>query len=576
MIRRVAIPIIYSTVRLHLEKGRRWSVAEHLLLFALSEGEATAEELSRQSRLHPRMAVQALVNLMRVGWVEILVTGDRVRFAVTEGGRAHVGKEELPVLTEPMTKDLKFAVDRVLGRVLRWRALTFVPQNRFDRVVDDDMVVLPVTADLANPKLSDIIDSLLDADETHRGSDTSAARPGEGWVIATVVGDKVEGLPRDVPDLKRLVVAAAAEAGEVAARSGPASVEARPRASGQPAREIHVAAQDVVSGDAEHRDHLLATIAAARSWIAIHSTFVRPEPFLELLPHLQRAARDHGVRTDVFWGKGDERDPDAGSRRIVEGYRAEVAARDLQQFVKVHPFSTGSHAKLLIADDGRGRYQATIGSANWLYTDFTSFEVSVRLSDGPIVADVLNALADMAYIATGNWAGVPLDLAGRARTAMADTSRRTGRRVTARLLLGEDHVSMFEAARDGAERQIVIASHRLGAAAENMALAPARAAVADRGIDALVYYSTPSDRVTAAIATGMRFRAERDGVRLRQVTDPRMHAKFMLWDDDDLVVTSLNLLSGDPAAGLGEIGVHLHGTGVGRDLLDRVRLRFPS
>lgn len=575
MIRRVAIPIIYSTVRLHLEKGRRWSVAEHLLLFALTEGENTAEELARQSGLHQRIVVQALVNLMRVGWVEILVTGDRVRFSITPGGTAHVGKEELPVFTKPVTKELKFAVDRVVGRVLRWRALTFVPSNRFERVRDDDMVVLPARPELGNARLADIIESLLDSDETHRGSDTSAARPGEGWVIATVAGDKVEGLPRDVPELKRLVAAAAAAAGDGEVADTVAA-EPKARPSVRPERQIHLSAQDIVSGDTAHRDHLLATIATARSWIAIHSTFVRPEPFLELLPHIQRAAREHGVRTDIFWGKGDQRDPDSGSRRVVEGYRAQVAARDLQHFVKVHPFSTGSHAKILLADDGRGRMQATIGSANWLYTDFSSFEVSVRLSDGPIVADVMNTLADMAYVATGNWSGVPLDLAGRARAAMSDAGRRTGRRVAARLLLGDDHVSMFEAARDHAQRQIVIASHRLGAAAENMALAPARAAALDRGVDALVYYSTPSDRVTAEIAANMRFKADEEGIRLRQVTDPRMHAKFMLWDDDDLVITSQNLLSGDPGEGAGEIGVHLHGAGVGRDLLDRIRLHFPS
>lgn len=574
MIRRVAIPIIYSTVRLHLEKGRRWSVAEHLLLYALSEKESTAEELAQQSSLHPRMVLQALVNLMRVGWVEILVSGDRVRFAITQGGRVYVGKEELPVVTEPMTKVMKFAVDRVLGRVLRWRELTFVSPGRFDRVRDDDMVVLPETPDLGNAKLSNIIECLLDADETHRGSDINAARPGEGWVLATVVGDKVEGLPRDVPDLKEVVIAAAARQGGTRVDLEP--TQERPRPAGQPEREIHLSAQDIVSGDAEHREHLLATIAAARSWIAIHSTFVRPEPFIELLPHLQRAAREHGVRTDVFWGKGDERNPDLQSKRVIEGYRAEVASRELQRFVKVHPFSTGSHAKILLADDGRGRFQATIGSANWLYTDFSSFEVSVRLSDGSIVADVMSALADMAYEATGNWAGVPFDLAGRAKMVRSDQARRTGRRVMARLLLGDEHISMFEAARDHAQRRIVIASHRLGAAAENMALAPARAAAADRGVDALVYYSTPSDRVTAEIATAMRFKADGEGIRLRQVTDPRMHAKFMAWDDDDLVITSQNLLSGDPSVGLSEVGVHLRGAGVGRDLLDRVQLRFPQ
>ena len=69
MTTRVAIPIFFSTVRLHLDKGRRWSVAEHLLLFALKDGESSAKALAERSSLPPRMVLEALINLMRVGWV---------------------------------------------------------------------------------------------------------------------------------------------------------------------------------------------------------------------------------------------------------------------------------------------------------------------------------------------------------------------------------------------------------------------------------------------------------------------------------------------------------------------------
>lgn len=572
MTKRVAIPIKYSSVRLRLEKGRRWSVAEHILLFALKGGESTAEDLAKRSSLHQRMVLEALINLMRVGWVEIVATGDRVRFAITSGGRAHVDKKELPVITEPLTKDMKFAVDQVLGRVLRWRELTFLSPARFEKIRDDGMLVLPATPDLRPPSPADIVESLLDTDETHRGSDSSAARPGEGWVLATVVGDKVEGLPRDVPELKQLVLDAAARAPDAEPEDLPLAVmEARQ----SPERQIHLAPEDIISGDTAHRDHILNTIRSARSWIAIHSTFVRAEPFLELLPHLEHAAKEHGVRTDVFWGMGGEREIENPARKVIEEYRREVASRELQRSIKIHPFSTGSHAKLLIADDGKGSFQATIGSCNWLYSDWSSYEVSVRLSDGPIVADVMDALAQMAYEATGDWAGITTEVAGRARSARSDVVRRQGRQVTARLLMGPEHLLMFEAARDNAERRIMIASHRLGAAAETVALLPTRAAVADRDLEAFVYYSTPSDKVSVAVATEMRFKADRDGIKLRQVTDPRMHAKFMLWDDDDLVITSQNLLSADPLAPLSEIGVHLKGAAVGRDLADRTLLRFP-
>lgn len=572
MTTRVAIPIVYSTVRLHLEKGRRWSVAEHLLLFALKSGESTAADLAVRSRLPQRMVLEALINLMRVGWVEIVATGDRVRFAITTGGSAHVDKEELPVVTQPLTKDMKFAVDRVLGGVLRWRELTFVSPARFERLRQDDVVVLRVGADLPEVKPRDIIDSLLDEDETHRGSDRSVARPGDGWVLATVVGDKVEGLPRSATALRKLVLEAAAGAEP---HGGVESIPAAPATTLQPERQILLAPQDIITGDTTHWDHIADTIAAARSWVAIHSTFVREEPFMRLLPLLERAARDHGVRTDIFWGRGNEREAANPARRVVETYSRAIAERELGQWVKVHPFSTSSHAKLLIADDGRERFRATVGSCNWLYTGWTSFETSVRLGDGEIVADVMDVLAELAYQATGDWAGITADVAGRARVVRSDRSRRNGRRVAARLLLGPDHVSMFERMRDEAQRRLVVASHRLGAAAENMALKPIRAAVADRELDATVYYSTPSDKVTAQVATEMTFNSRDAGVNLRQVTDPSIHAKFMYWDDDDLVVTSQNLLSADPLNPLEEIGVHLRGPGVARDLADRLALRFP-
>jgi cardiolipin synthase A/B len=569
MTTRVAIPITYSTVKLHLEKGRRWSVAEHALLFALKSGDSTAADLAARSLLPHRMVLEALINLMRVGWVEVVATGDRVRFAITSGGCAHVDKEELPVVTEPLTKDMKFAVDGVLGGVLRWRELTFMSPARFERLDRADIVVLPATPDLRAPKPRDIVESLLDEDETHRGSDRSAARPGEGWVLATVVGDKVEGLPRDAHALRRRVL-------EVARQSEGVAVEvpvAAPPAMSPP-REVHLAPHDLIVGGQEHWEHIERTIAGARSWIAIHSTFIREEPFRRLLPLLEVAAKSHGVRTDIFWGRGSEREAANPGRRVVERFNADIRAHELMQWIKVHPFSTSSHAKLLIADDGRGRFRATIGSCNWLYTGWNSLEVSVRLGDGAIVADVMDALAEMAYQATGDWSGITAEVAGKARLARADRSRKQGRLVEGRLLFGADHVRMFEMARDDAQRRIVIASHRLGAAAENMALRPTRAAVADRDVDATLYYSTPSDQITARVAAEMTFRANQEGVLLRQVTEPTMHAKFMYWDDDDLVVTSQNLLSADPLSPLEEIGIHLRGPGAPRDLSDRLNSRF--
>ena len=577
MSRRVAIPIEYQTARLHLEKGRRWSVVEHLLLFAVKNEPATADDLSQSASLPHRVVLESMINLMRVGWIEIEATGDRVRFAITRGGLEHVDRRELPIPTQLLTRPVKFATELVQGRVLRWRELTFVSSTRMDRMAEEDVVRLRPARELRRPRRAEILDKVLEEDETFRGMDSSASRPGTGWILASVVGDRVEGLPRGTSEELLAEVRAAASRsgpgpGRAAAAPAPSPVVERVR----PVRDIHFATEDLLAGGEEHRLHLLETLDTATAWVVIHSTFLRQAAFEELMPAMERAVRQRGVRIDVFYGKGSERMPDAEARQTAMTLQRLVTARELQQSVRVHQFTTGSHAKLIVADDGAGRFRATVGSCNWLYSGWDSFEVSARLGDAEIVADVLDALADMAFEATGDWAGVTADLAGRGRTVRSSGVQRQGRRARARLVLGPGHEEVFTAARDRAQRRILVASHRLGAAARTMVVLPFSAATQQRGLDTTLLYATPSDRVTPAAAAGMTFDMAADGVGLRQITDPRMHAKFMVWDDDDLLVTSQNLLSANPTGDFEEVGIHISGVGVGRQMIDRTTLQFPA
>jgi cardiolipin synthase A/B len=56
------------------------------------------------------------------------------------------------------------------------------------------------------------------------------------------------------------------------------------------------------------------------------------------------------------------------------------------------------------------------------------------------------------------------------------------------------------------------------------------------------------------------------------------HAKFLLWGDDDLIVTSLNWCSWttSPESPRGEIGVHIRRTGIARDLTLRLKFIWPQ
>ncbi len=57
-----------------------------------------------------------------------------------------------------------------------------------------------------------------------------------------------------------------------------------------------------------------------------------------------------------------------------------------------------------------------------------------------------------------------------------------------------------------------------------------------------------------------------------------LHGKFLLWDDDNVVISSLNWgsASSDPEFPLGDIGVHVTAPGVASNLMDRLVAIFPK
>lgn len=275
-----------------------------------------------------------------------------------------------------------------------------------------------------------------------------------------------------------------------------------------------------------------------------------------------------------MWGHSANNGAQNSSSETIEACRKRIVDLGIERSLRLHSFTTRSHAKLIVADDGRGHFHATVGSCNWLSTNFESFEASVRLTDPPIVADVLNCLSEMAWNSTGRWAGIVAHLAGWAHNVERQASSPGGRKLDAQIVLGPQHAGLFEMARDNAKERIVMGSHRLGAAAETVALKPARAAIAANAIDALVLYGRASGPIDGEQAASMTLDGLASGLKVRRVYDPRMHAKFLLWDDNDLLITSQNLLSADPVSPWAEVGIHLTGASVARDFYGRIGAVF--
>jgi cardiolipin synthase len=577
---RVAIPILYANLKLHLEKGRQWNVVEHLLLHRVAQAGCTAATLAEESSLPWRLVVEVMIRLMRVGWVELQTRGDETRFQITGAGSAVVGLDSLPKLTRPVSRRGSFAIDQVSGAVYRGREFpSLYTWERLQKLRESaDVLMLPRADRLPVVQPAKVVETLLDEDEECKAIDPSGARPVDRYAVVTVVGQTIDGLPpRSGARLRTAILAAASGGNAGVEPNAAADVATHEPVQAEKALSIIFSHDDFIMGGEEHEAAFNRILKKAASRIVIHSTFIDPQRFRLHLPLIESAAR-RGVRIDILWGKSDDEDGANSTADAVTACRDMLLSDIVRERVHLHGISTESHAKLVLADNGTGGLVAMLGSCNWLSSGFKSFEVSAYFRDPAMVAEIAGKLASMTMGPAKVWSPLTRELASLASSAKNAKRPRAGITVQAALVLGAQHSDYVRLARDEAQREITVTSHRMSPSAETLVMIPARAAAQANDIDVHLYYGKVTGNDGGTAAATMARSAQGEGMRVTHVLKPRLHAKFLAWDDDNVVVTSQNWLSADPPDDLpfSEIGVFLSGPGLARELVGRTRLALES
>lgn len=572
---RVAVPVFRGKRRFHLLKGRPWSPVEHLILQALVNHPRTAAALATESGLPRRLVIEALIRLMRADWVELSFHAAGTLFQATLAGRDKATLDELPSVPKAVTRWMTFVIDRVTGMTFRGRELPIFEKHVVQQRAEKERIVwLEASSAVFQEEPRAVFSALLEEDETIVDVDASGDRLADRIALALVRNGKVEGLPRSATELETAVLDAASKASGVASSSEPLTVKpsvvARRIDEIAPTpRQISFQSSDLILGGEAHETAFVNLLRRARCRVIIHSTFVSQSSLDFAMPMIVDAAR-RGVRVDILWGQNEDKPEVEATRALLATAREKLAALSLDSLVTIHPFSTNSHAKMLVADDGQlGRDIAIVGSCNWLYSGFKSFEASVRLRDPEIVADALDIVADLSRGRDGLWKPITVELATLAREVRG-RPRLGGARTDGCLVLGAQHGHFVRQARDSARKRIFVSSHRLGLAAKQAIIIPAMAAARDRrGVETQVFFGRPTGNMTGEMAAGMTLDVGKEGVQIRSVHEPRLHAKILAWDDDCAVVTSQNWLSSDPSESspLQEIGVYLKGSRIADNVI---------
>ena len=424
-------------------------------------------------------------------------------------------------------------------------------------------------------------DQVLPDDEELSSVDFNASNAVDQYALFTVVGASIKGLPPDPPaDLVASINRAAAErtpSAPVRVKSSRRRATALEGLTGESIALPTVNPSDIVLSGPDHRELLLDVLRRARSRFIMHSTFLREAAFQELQDAFRRAAK-RGVRIDIFWGAArDEKSRAANLEAAIAINHGISADHHLRGRARVHLYSTQSHAKLLLADQGEGpegEHIAVVGSCNWLSTGYTRVEASAVLRHPHAVARVAQEFADLVF-GSATSSQVASDLTAMARTLKKQPAPSGDAR--AHVICGDAHGVLMRQAREKAERSIVIGGDRFGLAAEARTIVPMIAA-AKRSVDAVICFSRPSGPVTRQDQRDLTKQAEGANVRLVEIPDRELHGKFLIWDDDHVVITSLNWSSADTRADApqAEMGVYLASPGLATNLRRKLLVDWPA
>lgn len=570
--------------RVIVQRTWGWSPVEELMLLHLDQTPGTMDSVKTQLGLNAQVVGATLSRLMRFGLVE-LRTSPIPSLSTSPLGRRFIrAGQALPERTVDREIPVNLVFEGVGRSFLRRREVVFVREGdvgQFDYAVRFARDEPDETDETMALRLSRFMAGTLRPGEWMRGVRAVNSVLRRGYL-------KIE-----LADARNGVFPKGASEELVAALRGTLKTGALPSiAHEEPAPpapiDTEFGTDGFLVGSDEHVDRFVEIVDRAAQDVFVLSTFVAAqvdgkgrEQRDRILDALDRAIK-RGVRCHLFYGSS--LDEGAKHALAMEELRGRLASDGLTRgYLLVHRDPVRSHAKFLAADDGNGKAVVVIGSCNWLSSPFTAAEVSVVLTaDGAAAAglDILRSIV------------APLPDASRTRENLRFMSAELRRsdddaglrrapssgipKARLSIVYAADHEVLLRQAAHDAQKRFVCCSHRLGAPMVPALFTPAE--VASRRLeDVRILYSRQTGPIKRRHVSEQRERLH-GLVDVIGVREPQLHCKFLLWDDDNIVVSTMNWGSNsgrldDP---LDEIGIHLEGPGLATALLNSIERIAPE
>jgi len=550
-----------------------WSPIEEMVLLTLDATPGTIDDLASSLHIPRQVAASTVGRLMQFGLIEVRMS-PRPMLSTNLVGRDFIrGSRALPERSADREIGISVVYEKVGESVFRNRDVDTIPITKLPR--SGKIVAFPVGEPLETDysmmqRVTQFMSGTLRPGEWLRGIQANSSYLERKFLVLDLDDVRDGAMP---PGASEKLI----EALRATIKTGQLPVTAPPVADEPPAIATEINANQIVVGARQQLERFEQIVKAARSHIFILSTFVASQDDDRCKENRERMwkaledACNRGVKCHLFFGTSIE----VPKNSIAMHHLGErlSAIRRTRGYVLAHRDTVESHAKFLVADDGQGGAVVSMGSCNWLSSPFSAVEISVELTEANAAGAAMDVLQSI--VSKISSAGQSIE----ALQFMASELRRDRGRVSApatvvsslratmRFLHAADHNRLLRLAAHDAKTRFICCTNRVGANMVPALFDPAEVA-SQRLSEVSIFYSRRGGPVKRGHVNEHRERLKGD-VDIIGVAEPQLHAKFLAWDDDHIVVSSLNW--GSQSASLenplDEIGLYLEGPGLATQLL---------
>jgi hypothetical protein len=545
-----------------------------MILLLIDRTPGTTESVAASLNIPIQVARSTISRLMQFGLIDFnlspfpqLKTSSVGQAFIRSGGA-------LPERSKDREIHISFVLEKVGHSIFRKRDVDTVPLNH---VRDTDHTVdFPLGLEETNETMADRVTQFV----------AGMLRPGEWLRGVQTINSVLERryLEVDLNDVKNGQLADGAtqeliDALQKTIKTGVLPEASDPEPTGSPEIETTLSPDALIVGGNEHLECFERIVGQAVEDVFVLSTFVTPQEGKYTQRHerirvaLEKACA-RGVRCHMFYGTSLD-DGRKNAIAMQELNKRLSATRKARGVVLTQRDSVKSHVKCLAADDGHGGAVVVLGSSNWLSSPLSAVEASIELTEAGAAAAGLDLLRSIvSKLSTASRSIQTLHFMAsdlrRSRSALSASSDKTNIiPVRMKILMAHEQQRLLREIAHDANERLVCCTNKVGAVMVPALFNPAE--IAGRRIDDVrVYYSRHTGPIRRRHVREHRTRLN-GVVDLIEVDELPVHSKFLLWDKNDIVVSTMNWgsQSGSADNPLDEIGVHLTGPDLAAHLLDK-------